>query len=145
MVYFALFYFLLVLSTHLTGIFNANTIAPLAISYGALLYYFFKYTKEDNVIGFSPEVLGSLLVILIAFEFDNIVAYQESFYRLLPIAVQILICLCFVVFLICIAGAFKFIPFFTKNNLCIACISILIMNALFIFLHQSLVLMYMCI
>jgi len=133
MVYFVLFYLLLVLSTHLIGIFNAITIAPLVISYGALLFYFFRYTKEDNIIGFSPEVLGSLLVILVAFEFDNIVSYQENLYRFLPIAAQILIGLCLVVFLICIAGVFKFIPFFTKNNLWIACISILIMNTLFIF------------
>jgi hypothetical protein len=133
MVYFAFFYFLLVLSTHLTGIFNAKTIAPLAVSYGALLYYFFKYTKDDNVIGFSSEVLGSLLAILVAFEFDNIIAYLENYHHFLPVSVNILICLCFVVFLICIAGVYKFIPVFTKNNLCIACISILIMNALFIF------------
>ena len=55
MIYFVLVYFLLVLSTHLIGIFNANTIAPLAIAYGAILYYFFRYMRTDNIVRFSAH------------------------------------------------------------------------------------------
>ncbi len=124
MVHFTLFYFLLILSTSIAG----YLIAPLVISYFSILYYFVEYMKTDNIFQFKPEILNCLLIALFVFEFDNIIYFLSIFNHSLPILVSIAIYICFITFLVSIVGFFKFIPFFSKYNLYICCISILLIN-----------------
>ena len=133
MVYFGFVYFFLVLSTYITGVYNGETIAPLLVPYGAILYYYFKYSRADTAVPFRLEILNCLLIALFAFELDNIIIYQESLCRFFPISGNTAIYLCLIVLIVCVASLFKFIPVITKYNVYIACITILIINILFIF------------
>ena len=130
MVSFTLFYLLLISATYIYGVFNANAIAPLVISYGAILYYFFKYMQADNNFKYEPEILNFLLVGLFVFEFDNILSiyFQSTSHHSFPIFINISIYLCLIALLACIIGLFKFVPFFTNNNLYVCCISIFLIN-----------------
>lgn len=128
MAYFAFFYFLLTLSTYFTAYFNSITIAPLVISYFSILYYFLEYMKTDNSFQFRPVILNSLLIGLFVFEFDNIIHFHSIIYHSLPILVSIAIYISLIAFLVCIVSFFRFIPVFTKYNLYICCISVLLIN-----------------
>ncbi len=133
MVHFSLFYFLLILSTCIAG----YLVAPLVISYFAILYYFVEYVKTDNIIQFKPEILNCLIIALIVFEFDNIIYFLSIFNHPLPLLVSMAIYISFITFLVSIVSFFKFTPFFSKYNLYICCISILLINIFLIYFEPK--------
>ena len=133
MVQFASFYFLLVLSTYIIGYFSFTAISALLLAYFSILYYFFRYIKDDNRYPFRPEVIDCLLIALFVFEFDNIVHIYSTIYRFLPEFVRIEVWICLIIIIFCVGSFFKNIPVLSRHNLPLFCILTLFLNLLFIY------------
>jgi len=131
--YFSLFYFLLLLSHYMSGFFFIFIISPLIISYLAILYYFYKYMKNDYSVKFMPNILNFLLVALFLLEIDNILYFYLKLKNTFPYSIHFALIISLLILIVGIISFFKHIPFFSKFNFYILCISVFIIDILIIY------------
>ncbi len=121
MTYFALFYFFLILSHYMSGFFFIFIISPLVISYLAVLYYFYRYTKDDYSIKFIPSILNFLLLGLFLLEIDNIIYFYLQQKNILPYPIYFVLVIFIIILIVCVISFFKYTPFF-RDSIFIYCV-----------------------
>lgn len=117
----------------MSGFFFIFIISPLVISYLAVLYYFYRYTKDDYSIKFIPSILNFLLLGLFLLEIDNIIYFYLQQKNILPYPIYFALVIFIIILIVCIISFFKYTPFFSRFNLYILCASVFIIDALIIY------------